>query len=109
MSNTNMNENERYNVNDAWPIDVPKDEEDCLKKLVILSHSGKKIECHGASKLIHNGQSTLLSKFDDRFSQNDKNKTFGEKVQEKILIEYFREKAFSFLRQRLANLLMLLV
>ena len=46
MSNTNMIENEQYNVDDAWPIEEPSNVDDCLKKLVILSHSGNKIECN---------------------------------------------------------------
>src|SRR4030042_4098654 len=94
MSNTNMIE---YKVDDAWPIEEPTDVDDCLKKLVILSHSGNNIECHGASKLRYNGLSTLRSKFDIRFSENDDNKKNEEKNKEKKLLESFRENAFPFL------------
>jgi len=64
----------RYNVNDAWPIDEPTNIDDCLKKLVILSHSGNKIECHGATKLKYKDISTLRSKFDIHFFENNNNK-----------------------------------
>lgn len=87
----------KYNVDDAWPIEEPIDADDCLKKLVILSHYGNKIECHGASKLKHNRISTIRSKFDIRFSENDKNKKGDEKKKEKKLLESFRKKAFTFL------------
>jgi hypothetical protein len=87
----------KYNVNEAWPIDEPADDEECLKKLVVLSHSGNKIECHGASKLKYNNISALRSKFDIRFSENDDNKKNDEKNKEKKLLESFREKSFPFL------------
>ena len=97
MSNMNMIENEQYSVDDAWPIEEPSNVDDCLKRLVKLSHSGNQIECHGASKLKHNDISALRSKFDIRFSENDDNKKNDEKNKEKKLLESFREKAFPFL------------
>lgn len=88
---------DQYNVDDAWPIEEPTNVDDCLKKLVILSHSGNKIECHGASKLKYKRVSALRSKFDIRFSENDDNKKNDEKNKEKKLLESFRKKAFPFL------------
>ena len=87
----------KYNVDDAWPIDEPTNVDECLKRLVKLFNSGKKIECHGASKLEHNRISSIRSKFDIRFSGNNKNKKNDEKKKEKKLLETFREKAFPFL------------
>ncbi|OHB62060.1 MAG: hypothetical protein A2167_03685 [Planctomycetes bacterium RBG_13_46_10] len=83
----------KYNVNDAWPIDEPTNVEKCLKKLVKLSHSGNKIECHGATKLKYKGVSALRSKFDIRFFGNSNNKKKQSKKVEKDLLKSFVKKA----------------
>jgi hypothetical protein len=106
MPNTN---NEKYKVDDAWPIEEPIDDEDCLKKLAKLFNEVKILECHGASKLKHDGKISVRSKFDICFSKNDNNKKNEEKNKEKKLLEKFIEKAFPFYRQKLVNLLTLLV
>ena len=82
----------KYNVNDAWPIDEPIDADDCLKKLVKLSNDVKKLECHGASKLVHEGESSIRSKFDIRFFK-DNNKNKHPKVVEKYLLKSFIQNA----------------
>jgi len=88
-----MIENEQYNVDDAWPIEEPSNVDDCLKKLVILSHSGNKIECHGATKLKYKGKSTLRSKFDIRFFNKNNVTKKQPKDVEKDMLKSFVEKA----------------
>ena len=78
----------KYNVDDAWPIEKPIDVDDCLKKLVILSHSGNKIESHGVGQ----NYGCIRSTFDFRFyKKNNKNK--HPKVVEKYLLRSFIQKA----------------
>ena len=80
----------KYNVDDAWPIDEPTNVDDCLKRLIKLSNNEKRLECHGASKLKHEGISSIRSKFDIRFHQ-EKNK--DHKEVEKHLLKSFVQKA----------------
>ena len=78
----------KYNVDDAWPIDEPTNVEDCLKKLVRLSPSGKAIECHGAYQNFR----CILSSFDFRFEKKSVCKA-DRKMLEKNLLESFVKKA----------------
>jgi hypothetical protein len=66
MSNTNIKQQARYKINKAWPVYKPANVEDCLKKLVGLSLSGQKIECHGAPKNWRCIRSTLDIRFKER-------------------------------------------
>lgn len=104
ISKTNvMKDNKEYDVDEAWRREEPSDVDDCLKRLVELSTSDKKVECHGASMLEYDGKFSIRPKFDIRFSENDKNKKSDkkrkekQKKKEKELIQSFREKAFPFL------------
>lgn len=48
MSNTNIEQQYQYNVDDAWPAVEPANAEDCLAQFIGLSFSGQVIGYHGA-------------------------------------------------------------
>jgi hypothetical protein len=78
-----------YDVDDAWPIEEPIDAEDCLKKLVILSHSGNQIECHGVDQNYGCIRSTLDIRFEkENISKKDK------KMKEISLLETYVKEAY---------------
>jgi hypothetical protein len=89
MSNTNITTQAQYNVNDAWSIDEPTTADDCLKKLVRLSQSGKVIECHGVDKIYN----CICSTFDIRFVNGNNVQTKRPKDVEKELLKSFVEEA----------------
>lgn len=79
----------RYNVNDAWPIDEPNNIDDCLKKLVGLSHSGQGIECHGVDQ----NYDCIRSTFDFRFFKKKISQRKSQKQVEKKMLEFFVKRA----------------
>jgi len=90
MSNSNIKHQNQYNVNDAWPIDEPTNVEDCLKNIVGLSTSGKKIECHGVDQ----DYGCIRSSLDVRFEKRNIS-AVDRKTKETSLLESFVEKANS--------------
>ena len=66
MSNTNIEQQDQYNVDDAWPKVEPNNAEDCLARLAGLQYSGRVIECHGAPQDWGCIRSTLDLHFEKR-------------------------------------------
>jgi hypothetical protein len=94
MSNTNIEQQYQYNVDDAWPAVEPANAEDCLERFIGLSNSGHAIECHGAYRLKWDcGCSCIRSGFDIRFFNTNNFSKKQPKEVEKGLLEYFVKEA----------------
>lgn len=87
MSNTNIEQQDQYNVDDAWPAVEPTNAEDCLERFIRLS-SGKTIECHG----VHQNWECIRSSLDVRFEKKSVCKA-DRKTLEKNLLESFVKDA----------------
>jgi hypothetical protein len=92
MSNTNIKQQNQYNVDDAWPKVEPTNAEDCLERLVRLSSSGQAIGCRGT----HKNWECIRSRLDLHFE--DKKIPAGQRMMvEKGLLESFAKDADSHL------------
>ncbi len=83
MSNTNIEQQDQYNVDDAWPKKEPTDAENCLEQFIRL-FSGQAIEFHGASQ----NYKCIRSSFDVRTILPEK-----RKAEETRLLETFVREA----------------
>lgn len=90
MSNTNNEQQNQYNVDDAWPKEEPTDADDCLEQLVQLSFSGRAIECHGVPQ----NWEHILSSLDRRFDERKILLPEQRMAEEKILLETFAKDAY---------------
>ena len=88
MSNTNIEQQDQYSVNVAWPVNEPTNAEDCWEQLVRLSSSGKAVECHG----VHQDWKCIRSSLDCRFEDKKIHKEKRVEV-ETSLLESFAKYA----------------
>jgi len=90
MSNTNIKQNDQYNVDDAWQKIEPTNLKDFFKRFIKASYPGQEIEFHGASR----GWECIRSTFDIRFEKNKNNIPVEQRMmKETILLETFAKEA----------------